>query len=446
MSLKFPRGVKDCPVPFPAEIDPFVSNGLQEALGKEWLKILDHAVDSARKQKIQELFDWGINNGTDFALFASGMLKWVPTENAGGKVVYDVLCLFYFVFDQGSPEDPGINQFQTKIDITSLVPPNETVDLTLLSQWIVSFAQQVGKFMSSPSSITLDSYETFVKSPLFHFEEAKVPAGGFKTFNDCFARELIKGMRPISCPENDNVIVYPADSTFDGAWPIHSDGTVHIDTYEMQTASIKGIDWPINALLQNSEYAEYFKGGIWMHAFLNVFDYHRQHAPVSGTVLEAKNIMGLASLNVVPEEVDGEIHLRPHRNFKHLKRGGKDNKDADLNAPDDPGYEFLQLRASIVIKNDVVGHVAVLPIGMAQVSSVVLNPAIVPVPGEALPTVKKGDEISHFEFGGSDIVLVFEQSAKVLILGATEKLPNGDLKGQKYLMGEALGICGLGGT
>src|SRR5436305_3184723 len=228
MSQKFPRGLKDCPVPFPAQIDPFVSNGLQNALGREWLDNLNSAVTSARKQEIQELFDWNINDGTDFALFASGMLKWVPTENAGGRVIYDVLCLFYFVFDQGNPKTPGINQYQTKIDTTSL-KPDGTADLTPLSQWIVSFAQQMGTFMGTQSSLTSDSYKTFINSPLFHLEEADPPAGGFQTFNDLFARALKKGMRPISCPNDDRVIVYPADSTFDGAWPVSASGNVHID-------------------------------------------------------------------------------------------------------------------------------------------------------------------------------------------------------------------------
>lgn len=419
--------MSSCPIIFPAQIDPFVSGGLQGALGDSWLTTLTSAVQSALNENIQELIDWNIRDGTDFALFASGMLEWVPTENYGGKVIYDVLVVFYFVFDQS-----GINTYQTVIDTTS-INEDGSVKMTALSQWMVDFAQKMGTFMGTAASVTTDSYNSFVNSPLFHLEEAKVPAGGFQSFNDLFARSLIKGMRPISCPTDDRVIVYPADSTFDGAWTISS-GTVPINTYEIQTASIKGIDWPISDLLGGSQYAQNFNDGIWMHAFLGPTDYHRQHAPVSGTVLEAKNIMGLAYLNVRAETTaDGKKYLRSHRNFK-------DEPDA----PDDAGYQFLQLRASIIIQNDLVGKVAVLPIGMAQVSSVVLNPAIVPSQTNPTPTVNKGDEISHFEFGGSDIVLVFGATAKVLILGATETLPSGELKGQKYLVGQPLGIAGLG--
>ena len=62
--------------------------------------------------------------------------------------------------------------------------------------------------------------------------------------------------------------------------------------------------------------------------------------------------------------------------------------------------------ALVTIESPVLGLFAVLPIGMAQVSSVKLNELI-----EVGKPVDKGQEISHFEFGGSDIVLVFQKKA-----------------------------------
>ncbi|PIL23623.1 hypothetical protein GSI_14936 [Ganoderma sinense ZZ0214-1] len=79
----------------------------------------------------------------------------------------------------------------------------------------------------------------------------------------------------------------------------------------------------------------------------------------------------------------------------------------ELNAPNSPGYQFLQARALILIENKI-GLVAVLPIGMAQVSSVVLSV-------KEGDTVKKGQEIAFFQLGGSDVVtvMVFQKDAKV---------------------------------
>jgi phosphatidylserine decarboxylase len=50
--------------------------------------------------------------------------------------------------------------------------------------------------------------------------------------------------------------------------------------------------------------------------------------------------------------------------------------------------------------------VAVLPIGMCQVSSVVLT-------AEVGVTLRKGEEMSYFQFGGSDIVVLFESKSNV---------------------------------
>ena len=130
-----------------------------------------------------------------------------------------------------------------------------------------------------------------------------------------------------------------------------------------------------------------------LHADLEV-DYHRQHAPVSGRVVEAKVIPGLCYFQVKAENGI----LRPHRGSKHSV------KAAELTAPNEPGYQFLQARGCITIHNPVLGYVSILPIGMAQVSSVNLLV-------EEGQRIEKGDEISNFYFGGSDIVLVFEEKA-----------------------------------
>jgi Phosphatidylserine decarboxylase len=193
-------------------------------------------------------------------------------------------------------------------------------------------------------------------------------------------------MRPIAAINDQSVIVSPADSTFAGQWEIRSDS--HVD--------IKGLRWRIEELLEGSPYKDAFKGGIWCHSFLNTFDYHREHAPVGGKVLEARVIPGTVYLNVIAQPVAGSI----------------DNKHElamvrQFDAPDNPGYEFMQTRGLVVIESEI-GLVAVLPMGMAQVSSIVLTV-------EAGQTLQKGDEISYFQFGGSDIVMVFQRQSNVNI-------------------------------
>lgn len=346
---------------------------------------LDQAVRNALKHEIPELETYGITSAKGFLDFADWLVtEWIPTETAKGKDIYYIICIFYFVLSQ---EPFGRRQ-------TKIAPQSIGKRLTPISRWVVDFAKQVGAHLDSPGSINEASFNTFRNSPIYHINEAVVPEGGFKTFNQFFARTLKDGVRPIAEPGNDEIIVFPADSSFAGAWEIDENSEV----------MLKNLPWPVAKLIDGSEHADAFAGGVWMHSFLNTFDYHRQHAPVSGKVIEARVIQGAAYLEVLvkTDEVTGVNFLAPSRTIsdqsKLVTKG--------IDAPDTPGYQFLQTRGLIIIENETLGKVAILPIGMAHVSSVVLTI-------EEGQEIKKGDEISYFQFGGSDCVMLFEASASV---------------------------------
>ncbi|KZL65437.1 c2 domain-containing protein [Colletotrichum incanum] len=432
-----PKATRSDPAPFPLPgvVDPWITESLVKGVFNNNLGPLNEAVESAKTFNIPQMNDWGVKNVEDFLLFLSGMLNWVPSEICSGKLIYNTQCLLYFILDQPPISKPP---FSTLIQPSSAGQPLEP-----LSQWIVDFANKVGGWMSTGGSITSDAVKSFEISPKYNYDEAIVPPDGWKNFNQLFARHLKPGMRPVSAgeptdPDYDRVVVYPADSTFDGAW--------HID--DKAEVKIKDLTWKISDLLAGSQYASRFEGGTWMHAFLNTFDYHRQHAPVAGTVVEANVIQGQAYLQVRSDPETGE--LRPHRSYicPDTKRNEEKGLFGTLDAPDDAGYQFLQARGCVIIKNPLLGYVAVLPIGMCQVSSVKL--AWEPKPGQNYPIqpnvdIKKGDEISHFEFGGSDIVLVFQKEADVHILGAQGIDAKGGVTSkQKYLVGMPLGYSTKG--
>jgi len=201
---------------------------------------------------------------------------------------------------------------------------------------------------------------------------------------------------------------------------------------------VKGVPWSIKDLLKGSKYADQFMNGTFMHAFLNTYNYHRQHAPISGTVLETSNILGAAYLEVIAKDknnatvgydLNRSCSSTPQNRLTMQRQvinpdpvpiisplpGGPD-------ALDNTGYQFLQLRGMIIIDSPI-GLVAVLPIGMAQVSSVVITCK----PGQVL---QKGEEVSFFQFGGSDIVVVFEEGCQVKFTAKT---------GTPYKMGNKIG-------
>ena len=254
-------------------------------------------------------------------------------------------------------------------------------------QWVVRFVQDWGSFLDTPASLA--GIQSFYADPRYRMDDYFVGPGGWQNFNQLFAREVKPGKRPVDGLCDDAVVVSPADNVYLGAWPIADDATIEA----------KGVRYSIAALLQGSAYAEAFQGGVFTHSFLNVNDYHRFHTPVAGKVLEQQVILGKMDLEVQRQPDTGELE------------------------PLDPvGYQFTQARGLLVLENDSVGLVAVLPIGMAQVSSVTLTP-------EVGTRLAKGEEFGFFQFGGSDIITVF-QAERVRLTAEV---------GKHYLQGQKIG-------
>lgn len=340
-----------------------------------WSDDFETAIKNAKEYNVKDLDD--IHDLDDYIQYINEFLNWVPIENETGKVFYSKTCKLHFILDQ----EP-VKKYQNKI-----TPYNETQELTPLSDWLVRYCKEFGKFMDTPASLTETSLATFQASPAFNMHEYIEPHGGWKTFNQFFARNFKPGYRPIAAITDPTVITSPADSTFDGQWEIRKDSQV----------TVKNLHWKIEELMEGSPYKQRFENGLFMHAFLGPNDYHRLHAPVGGKVLEARVIPGQTYLQVVIDppttaEVNGRACLVPQRT---------------LDAPDDAGYQFAQARGLVVLDTPI-GLVAVLPIGMCQVSSVILT-------AEVGVTLRKGEELAYFQFGGSDVILLFESSSNVSI-------------------------------
>lgn len=72
------------------------------------------------------------------------------------------------------------------------------------------------------------------------------------------------------------------------------------------------------------------------------------------------------------------------------------------------GWQMIETRGLVVIDTDEFGLVAVLPVAMCQISSVVFAESI-----KVGAVVKKGDRMGCFRFGGSDVVMVFQKGIKL---------------------------------
>jgi phosphatidylserine decarboxylase precursor len=284
-------------------------------------------------------------------------VKWIPREDYP-KQAFTMLSEFYWLLDQPS----GLELQKHKA----------------FNKWMRDFANAWGSFLDTPESAKY--IQTFIDDPTFNAWQYMKPPSGWLTFNQFFGREISPGLRPVAGMRIDKIITSPADSTFKAQFPIDDDNEITLK----HTHKYKILD-----LLDGSPYQEKFRNGLFWHAFLGPNDYHRFRAPVRGRVLECRAIQQNVYLQVQIQ--DGKYH-------------------GVWAAPDEAGYQFTQTRGLIIFKSPL-GLVAVLPIGMAQVSSVNMTAVV----GS---TLRKGDEFGYFLFGGSDIIMLFQPFKNIAMTAA----------------------------
>ncbi len=296
-------------------------------------------------------------------------------QNGYNQKVYDLLCQSYWLINQ---KIPGTNYTMQSFES--------------FANWLVDFAKAWGSFLDTEESLTKESLQSFKYDTMYNFPLYAENETTWKTFNQFFYREFnqadsetgISPLRPITAPRDNTVITSPADCTYKQYYPIDNQGNVLDIEGNLTTVSLKGTHTigTVKELLKDSPYAKDFNGGTFVHYFLSPFDYHRFHTPVGGDILEIRPIEGKVYLNVELTE------------------------DGQWDAPDGGGngYEFTQARGLVVMDaGPTVGKVAILPIGMCQVSGVDMYTEL---EGRS---VIKGQEFGKFRFGGSDIIMLFQK-------------------------------------
>lgn len=364
--------------------DKGVVQKLQDLLDKHegWGALLESSLKAACRKAKKKLHkaEWQlfqehpVDTLPQYYDYLAWLSKWMPIQEKDyhqyQQAVYFQLCKFYWLLDQPS----GI-ELQTE-------KAPDRKDGNDFTDWMVAFANDWGSFLNTPESLTEEALNSFYADSSWNlaqyigYDPGTFPNKTWLTFNQLFAREVRGGLRPVAGMFDDKIICSPADCTFKEKFHIGPDSEVTVK----HTHRYNVLD-----LLEGSPYKDRFENGLFMHSFLGPNDYHRFHSPVRGAVLESRAIQAQVYLDV--RVTDGQF-----------------------DAPDGAGYEFSQTRGLIIFDSPV-GLVAVLPIGMAQVSSVNMTA----VEGAYL---NKGDEFGYFQFGGSDIILLFEADSGVTINAA----------------------------
>ena len=197
------------------------------------------------------------------------------------------------------------------------------------------------------------------------------PYWGFASWNDFFTRRFRAGARPVA-DDDPKLIVSACEAA---PYNIRH-GTRLEDAFwiKAQPYSLRDV-FGTGKL----ETAQQFVEGCVYQAFLSAYNYHRWHAPVGGTIVEAYHLDGTYYSCLEAEGTDPE----------------------GLN--DSQGYSTaMAARAVITIACDdpAMGTIGCVFVGMAEVSSCVIDVT----PGQH---VHKGEELGFFQYGGSTYCLFF---------------------------------------
>ncbi|KAF3159825.1 hypothetical protein TWF225_001448 [Orbilia oligospora] len=244
-------------------------------------------------------------------------------------------------------------------------PITEWIDRTkLMRLYLHDNSLKEGKKERSPRSKSkIRPFIDFYHINMEEFTPSDVK--DYATFEDFFVREHARGSRPIYEEGDDSFAIVPSDCRV----------VVYPSVHLAQKLWIKGQHFSIANLLGDPSIAESFADGPVASFRLSPQDYHRYHAPVTGTVKWYKQFSG-EYYNVDP------WNLRSHIDV------------LTSNA-----------RCAVCFETEKYGDVIFVAIGASDVGTVKFNEDT-RIPGRR---IHKGQEIGRFEFGGSSILVVFQK-------------------------------------
>lgn len=227
----------------------------------------------------------------------------------------------------------------------------------------------VGWAQSSQNPFAID-WKTFAEKHNIKMDDFIIPEGGYKTFNDFFARQLKPGTRDID--HDPKVLTSPVDAKC----------TFVEDVSKKDIFIIKNSKWSLARMLGDPTLAELYDGGTLINFRLAPEDYHRFHFPCDATP-------GLSRT----------IHGKYHSVNPYVFKLG-----------DDPLGD--NTRNIIVLKSLEFDDPLCIIVGAMGVGKIIETYT----PGTQY---KKGDEMGYFKFGASTVCLLFR---KGVIKPADDKL------------------------
>jgi len=378
------------------ENDPELKSMLQSSLDKA--KGINSNSNMNPAQTLEEYYE--------FVTWTETTMPWAVVKKEVYPEIFDHIfqgfCAFYFLIDQPLPELEGKGLVNNSLQY-----------YRPFAKWLTTFNKSWGAFLDTEESWNEEYYQMALNDPAFGLQNGWYEdPSNWNTFNQFFARYLKSSeMRPIANPDLDAVVVSYADSQPMGVWKIDNNSNLIEKTgVPVKSATLKSISKLIG---DESDYKDAFANGTFTHSFLNVNDYHRYHFPLGGTIKEVRLIPGI-------NPTGGQLWW------------DSENNRYAFNPTAKTGWQSVETRGCVILETAEYGLVALMPIGMAVVGSVNFEENVTPG-----TTVRKGDMLGHFAFGGSDFIMIFQEGVTFTLDAPMQE--DGDSY-EHILMGERLGL------
>lgn len=339
-------------------------------------KTLDDALSQVKSPYLGQENPWRGRSFDDFCQFFNDWYRLLPVNHIDpDKPVF--------------PPGQKIDEFNYITIFAGFYFENEEAQKFLGEEpglgWTREFVAARGKFLDSKqskSTIPLWTSDSSIKN-----EEYIVPPDGYQSFNEFFTRNLKPGARTIASPTDDAVLVSPADCVLNMIQPMTPGAK--IPTKFNQKLNVK-------QLLNNSEYAKYFENGTAISCVLLPNTYHHYHFVTSGTVVESN------------QDVAGQYWGM--WNFPAFLNEGNFGYGQSWSV-----FEHFR-RGYVVINTKEFGHVAMIPVGLDTIGSVVFEDKFKKIVSPGTVQVSKGEKLGHFAYGGSTVITLIEQGIKSITI------------------------------
>jgi len=210
------------------------------------------------------------------------------------------------------------------------------------------------------------------------------PGYGFDSWNSFFIRKFVPGARPFQGDPRTQIDI-GCETT---PWQYENDLSFETDFW------IKDVNYSLLDLFAGREqWARPFEGGQAYQGFLSATHYHRWNAPLDGTIVRS--------------------WVQPGTYF--AQRPGQGEGEGTWEGTESQPYlGHVAARAIFIFEHPLCGYVALICIGMVEVSTCVIEPQFIVDEGAEPVSITRGTEIGHFEFGGSTHMMIFQRDRVLL--------------------------------